>query len=135
MLDEFWPDPQSFCAGVDGGSYLEAVVLVEENSIQDVAFACSVLADYGHDGDVFFLVGFHEPVYGFLVDDDFWVRVGVRLCWSKETSWIGFMGLMWSLNVYNRAKYIPHKPIALIFTAQSSKLSKGVPFPPNHQNI
>ena len=70
MLNEFRPDPETFGAGIDGGSYFESTVLIKENSIEYVAFSGSIFSDYGDDGDVFFLVGFHEPIDSFCIDDD-----------------------------------------------------------------
>ena len=48
--DSFFPEPKSFSTGIDGGSYLEATFfLIEEDSVDEEGFACSVLADYGTD--------------------------------------------------------------------------------------
>ena len=79
MRDEFGPDPKSLGAGVDGGSDLKAVVLVEQNPVEDVALASPVLANNGDNRDVFILVDLVEPVDGLLVDYDSLVRVNTTL--------------------------------------------------------
>jgi hypothetical protein len=45
--------------------------LIEEYSVEYVAFACSVLSYNSDDADMFFLIGFDQPVDCFLIDDDF----------------------------------------------------------------
>jgi hypothetical protein len=71
ILNEFGPAPETLGAGIDGGSDFKAGVLVEQDPIEDVAFASAVLSDDGHDAEMFLLVGFHEPADGLMVDDDF----------------------------------------------------------------
>lgn len=68
-LNEFRPDPESLGACIDCGANFESVVLIEEYSVEDVAFTGSVLADNSYDTDVFLLVDFGaEPFDGLLVD-------------------------------------------------------------------
>ena len=88
---EFRPEPKSFGAGVDGGSDLEAFVLIEQDSIEDVRLAGPVFAYYGNDGDMFVLVGLFKPLDSCRVDYDAWFESDVRLLASKEMSWMGFM--------------------------------------------
>ena len=79
MRDEFGPDPKSLGTGIDGGPNFEAVVLVEQNPIEDVALASPVLTNNGDNCDVFILVDLVEPVDGLLVDYDSLVRVNNTL--------------------------------------------------------
>ena len=55
--DELWPEPESLGAGVDGWSHLEAIVLVEKYSVEDITFSSSVLSYYCNNSDVFILIG------------------------------------------------------------------------------
>ena len=79
MRDELGPDPKSLGAGVDGGPNLKAVVLVEQDPVEDVALTSSVLAHNGDNCDVSILVDLIEPVDGLLVDYDSLVRVNTTL--------------------------------------------------------
>ena len=54
------PNPESFGAGVDGGPHLEAWVFGEKDAIEDVAFAGSVLAGDGDDGELGWLDAIEE---------------------------------------------------------------------------
>ena len=56
--DKLWPEPESFCACIDGRSYFEAVVLIEEYSVEDIAFSCSIFAYNSDDGNMFILISF-----------------------------------------------------------------------------
>ena len=71
MLNQLRPYPESFGASVNGRSHLESIVLIEEDSVKDVALSSSIFSDNSYYGDVFFLVGLVEPIDGFLVYDDF----------------------------------------------------------------
>lgn len=51
-FDDVRPHPESLGAGIDGGPYLEPGVLVEQHSVEDVAFAGSVLAGYCYNADL-----------------------------------------------------------------------------------
>jgi hypothetical protein len=86
ILQQLGPYPQSLGAGIDGGSNLKPGVLIEEDAIEDVAFSCAVFSDDCGHSDVFFLVGFHEPLHCLLVDYDFYFRERVRLFALKEMS-------------------------------------------------
>ena len=48
--------------------------MVKENSVEDIAFAGTVLPDDCGDADVLILVGLHEPFDRFLVDDDLYFK-------------------------------------------------------------
>ena len=73
MLNQFRPHPESFGTGIDGGSNFKSIILIEQYSIEDITFSSSIFSDNSDDGDVFILIGFVEPVDGFLIDDNFWM--------------------------------------------------------------
>ena len=83
---ELRPNPKTFGTGIDSRSNLKSGVLIEEDAIEDVAFSCAVFSDDSGHSDVFFLVGFHEPLHCLLVDYDFYFRGRVRLLALNEMS-------------------------------------------------
>lgn len=68
-LNEFRPDPQTFGTGIDGGANLKSIILVEEYSVENVAFTGSIFSNNSNYTDVFLLVDLGaEPFDGLLID-------------------------------------------------------------------
>lgn len=90
-MNEFGPDPKTFGARIDSGSNFESIILIEEHSIEDIAFPRSVFSDYGDDCDVLFLIGLKEPIDSLLINIKLCMDGSLLLLESIEISWIGFM--------------------------------------------
>ncbi len=68
-LNKLGPDPEPLGACVDCGANFESIILVEENSVEDVAFTGSVLSYNSNDTNMFLLIDFGaEPFDGLLID-------------------------------------------------------------------
>lgn len=68
-LNELRPDPQTFGACIDGRANLEADILVEKYSVENVTLTGPVFPNDSDDTDMFLLVDIlAEPFDGLLVD-------------------------------------------------------------------
>ena len=85
------PHPESLGAGIDGVAHTEAIAPAEKNSVEDVAFAGSVLACDCDDMDVACGEGGQEGE-GLLGEEGVCMYKDELLSESKATSWTACIG-------------------------------------------
>jgi hypothetical protein len=68
-LNKLRPDPKPLGTSIDCRANLKTVILVEQYSVENVAFACSVLTNYSYNTNVPLLINFlTKPLNCFGID-------------------------------------------------------------------